>query len=195
MPVALRGHLNQRHVGRAVYAARQMPAEFSFDHVFTAQSPTAVITAYFDPGHLAVQDKVAELIDRTVVEDQDDGQTRRTTWHVRAAKPLPFYVRAFVSGGRLAFRESMVWHRGQNVVELVVTPEILGGRVRLEAKYTLAQVGDHQVKRTYAGTVTADLKLIGGKVEKAVLSEFESGIGAMAKVTQDWLRDHPTGAA
>lgn len=172
-----------------------MAVPFAFDHVFSARSPAAVIAAYFEPGHLAAQDAIAGLVERRVVEDQDDGAVRRCTWHVRHAKPLPFFVRAFVSGGRLALAETMTWYRAEDRVELLVVPEILGGRVKIAATYRLAQVGEGRVSRHYAGAITAELSLVGGKVEKSIYAEFEAGMPQMAKCTQDWLTAHPDGVA
>ena len=61
--------------------------EFSYETVFDASSRTNVLAAYFDPDHLAAQDRVAELCDRTVVESHEDDGTRSCTWRVRAQRP------------------------------------------------------------------------------------------------------------
>ncbi len=172
-----------------------MATEFSYEHVFRATSPTAVIASYFEPGHLAAQDKVAELVERAVIEDVDDGAIRRAAWHVRAAKPLPLFVRPFVSGGRLAYREEMTWRRADDAVDLTVTPELLGGRVSITAVYQLTRVGEMQVKRRYAGSINVKISLVSGKVERGILAEFEKSMAAMAQVTQTWLEAHPTGVA
>jgi hypothetical protein len=88
----------------------------------------------------------------------------------------------------------MTWRRADDTVELVVAPEILGGRVSLTATYQLTKLGEHQVKRRYAGAITANLSLVGGKVERGILAEFEKSMAMMAQCTQTWLDAHPTGA-
>src|SRR6188768_2780543 len=115
-----------------------MATEFSFENVFLAPSVEVVLAAYFDPDHLAMQDVKAELGSRTVVETHDDDATHRTSWRVAHQKPLPLFVRPFVSGGRLQYLETMTWRRRDNAIDLVVTPEILGGRVSITAVYQLA---------------------------------------------------------
>jgi hypothetical protein len=170
------------HVGRA-----RMPTEFSFEHVFRAPSTAAVLAAYFDPDHLATQDRQAELTERVVVETHDDGATLETSWRVAHARPLPLFVRPFVTGGRLRYLETMTWRRADDAIDLVVTPEVLGGRVTIAAVYELAQIGDGQIRRRYRGTVTADIRLLSSKIERAILAKFDETMPAMTACTQGWL--------
>jgi hypothetical protein len=81
----------------------------------------------------------------------------------------------------------MTWRKADNAIDLVVIPQILNGRVKIEALYQLSDAGDKQVRRKYAGTVTVDIRLLSGKIEKGILSAFENGMPAMTKCTQDWL--------
>ncbi len=168
-----------------------MPTEFSFDHVFRAASPATIYNAYFDPDHLATQDKLAELGDRVIVEDQDDGNVRKTSWRVTSLKQLPLIARPFVDGGKLVYIEQMTLRRDANEVDLVVTPQILSGRVTLTAVYQLTQAGENQVKRRYKGSVNVGIKLVSGKIEKGIVAELEKAMPMMADCTQRWLDSRP----
>ena len=168
-----------------------MPTEFSFDHVFRAASPATIFNAYFDPDHLTTQDKLAELGDRVIVEDQDDGKVRKTSWRVTSLKQLPLIARPFVDGGKLVYLESMTWRRDANETDLVVTPQILNGRVTLNATYQLTQVGENQIKRRYKGSVNVNIRLLSGKIEKGIVSELEKAMPMMADCTQRWLDARP----
>lgn len=170
-----------------------MPTEFSYEHVFRAPSTVTILAAYFDPDHLATQDKLAELVDRTVTENHEDEAIRKTTWKVTAAKPLPVFVRPFVKGGRLAYFEAMTWRKKDDACDLTVTPDILNGRVSISATYRLAKIGDNQIRRTYAGKVTANITLLSGKIERGIVAEFEKSMAMMANCTQGWLDTHPAG--
>jgi hypothetical protein len=64
---------------------------------------------------------------------------------------------------------------------------VLGGRVSIDAIYSLTKAGEGQVKRRYAGKVTVDVRLVSGKIERAIVSEIEAGMPMMTKCTQDWL--------
>ena len=164
-----------------------MPTSFSFEHVFRAASPAVIFNAYFDADHLATQDKLAELGDRTIVSDEDTPARRTTSWRVTSQKPLPAIARPFVEGGRLSYVEQMIWRRAEDEVDLVVTPQILGGRVTLTAVYQLTRVGEAQFLRRYAGSVNVNIRLVGGKIEKGILAELEKAMPMMAACTQGWL--------
>jgi hypothetical protein len=164
-----------------------MPTQFKFENVFRAPSVADVLAAYFNPDHLATQDKLAELVDRVVVEQVDGPETLKTTWKVGSARSLPVFVRPFVSGGRLTYLETMTWRRADNAIDLSVVPQILKGRVSVEAVYQLSQAGEGQVLRRYGGTVTVGIALLSGTIEKGILSAFEKEMPVMTKCTQDWL--------
>lgn len=161
--------------------------EFCFEHVFRAPSVAAVLAAYFDPDHLATQDAVAELVDRTVVETEDDGARLRTSWRVAAKQALPLFMRPFATGGRLRYLETMTWRRADDAIDLIVRPEVLGGRVQIAAEYKLTQAGEGQVHRRYAGTISVDIRLVSGKIERAIAEKMEQSMPAMAACTQGWL--------
>jgi hypothetical protein len=146
-----------------------------------------VLESYFEPDHLAAQDVLADLADRTVVADEDDGAVRRTTWRVTAKKPVPLFARPFVPGGKLQYLESMTLRRADSQIDLAVVPQILKGRVHLDAVYDLADVGPGQVRRRYKGSITAAIPLLSGRIEKGVLAEIRAQMPVMSDCTQRWL--------
>lgn len=169
-----------------------MATELSYEDVFRAPSVTAAIAAYFDDEHNAAQDRLAELGERTVTEDQDTETTRKTTWRVVALKPLPGFVRPFVQGGRLTYVETLTWRKADNEMDLIILPQIMSGRVSVTAHYQLAQIGENQVRRRYKSTISVGIPLLSGKIERAIAAEIDKGMPAMTKVTHDWLaRRHP----
>lgn len=164
-----------------------MPTPFDFSFVFRAPSTETVLRAYFDADHLAMQDKVAELVERTVVEAHEDDATKTMTWSVRSTRSLPFFVKPFVEGGRLTFKEYQRWRKADDEVDMSVTPQIMGGRFQIAGKYKLTKIGEGQVQRQYVGTITAAMSLASGKIERGILEEFTKGVPAMAECTQKWL--------
>ena len=164
-----------------------MTTQFAFESVFRAPSTETVLASYFNPDHLATQDALAELTDRVVVESQDTGPTLRTVWRVAHAKPLPVYVRPFVTGGRLRYLESMTWRRADDAIDLTVQPEILGGRVTIEAVYRLSKIGEGQILRRFAGGVTVNIRLLSGRIERGIVEKFEESMALMTSCTQGWL--------
>lgn len=161
--------------------------EFRYEHVFRAASPAAVIAAYFDPDHLATQDEVAELADRTVIDSADTGTELRMVWRVTSKQALPVFVRPFIEGGRLRYVETMTWRRAADAIDLVIVPEVPGNRVRIAAEYLLSQAGPGQVLRRYTGTITAQVPLIAAKLERAIADKVAESMPAMTACTQGWL--------
>jgi hypothetical protein len=179
-------------VGLPVCPARtsqgvHMGTQFKFDNVYRAPSVAEVLKAYWDPDHLATQDKLANLCDREVVEDLEVDGTRKTTWKVASTRTLPMIVKPFVSNGRLTFLEIMTVKHGEHLIEAKVQPQILNGRVHIDSTYKLSQVGEGQVLRTYAGTIHANITLLSGRIEKGILEAFDKEMPTMTKCTQDWL--------
>jgi len=164
-----------------------MPTAFSYEHVFRAPSTTRVLAAYFDADHLATQDKLAELGDRTVTENAETDAIRTCTWRVQSLKPLPMFVRPFVQGGRLSYLEQMTWRKADDAIDLVVTPEILGGRVSITAIYELTKIGDGQIRRKYSGQISVNVRLLSGRIERGVRDKFDESMQMMTDCTQGWL--------
>lgn len=163
-----------------------MGTAFKFEHIYRAPSVAALFKAYWDPDHNASQDKLSQLTDRTVVEDTTVDGCRKTVWKVASTRPIPMIAKPFVEHGRLTFLETMI-QRSESLIESSVVPQILKGRVHIDSTYKLELIGDNQVRRTYSGSVTAGIMLIGGKIERGVLDEFDKEMPTMAKCTQDWL--------
>jgi hypothetical protein len=86
-----------------------MPTEFRFEHSFEAASPADILAAYFDDGHLAAQDAVAGMRDRSVVESRDDGAVWTCAWKVASTRALPSIVKPFV-GVTWALRRGAEWY-------------------------------------------------------------------------------------
>ena len=170
-----------------------MPTEFRFEHTFEAASPADIIAAYFDDGHLAAQDAVAGMRDRSVVESRDDGKVWTCAWKVASTRALPSIVRPFVQGGQLTYLETMTWHRPEDRAALTVAPQLLGGRVELSGSYVFEQRGDRKIVRRYAGAVSANVPLLSGKIERTILSEFEQQVPVLAACTQRWLDERARG--
>lgn len=166
-----------------------MSTEFSFENVFSVPSVKTILAAYFDPDHLATQDKVADLVDRTVVESREDDATKFMSWNVWSLRPLPGFVKALVDGGRLKYVEAMTWRKADNEIDMTILPQIAGGRVKIAAVYALADVGSGQVRRRYRGSITVNVPLLSGKIERAILAEIEQGMPAMTRCTQAWLNE------
>lgn len=163
-----------------------MPTTFSFEHVFRAPSPAALIDAYFDAEHNAAQDRIAHL-ERVTVEEHATSDARMVVWRVTSLAPVPVIGRPFVAGGRLQFLETCAWRRGDDHVDTSIVPQVLGGRVQISGAYRLTSLGEDRIRRIFDGTIAVQLPLVAGKLERAIREMFAEQVPILADVTQAWL--------
>lgn len=159
---------------------------FHFEFLFRARDPDAVFSIYFDPEHQVEQDRRAEVSKREVLEDKDEGDVRRRTARVYPRRQLPAVIRPFLKGD-LSYDESIVWHKRDHRIEFDIRPRLLDGKAQILATYRLAQRGPGQVHRLYDGQVTVSVRLIGGRVEKAIVEDLERSLTLTAGCTQEYL--------
>jgi hypothetical protein len=150
---------------------------FCFDHVFRAGSPEDLVASFFDDGCQAEQDRVLGIVERTVLE-RGDG---RRVCRVVPNRTLPLI------GGALHYVES-VTRRGDDLA-IEIRPSV--GRVVLTATYQLEQVGHQAIRRRYAGAVSVNIALIGGRLERGIVEELGRSLPAAAASTQAWLDGDP----
>jgi hypothetical protein len=161
-------------------------ASFRTEHVFRAPSVAAVFDAYFDAEHQAEQDRLAQLVERTVLERDDDGDELRMVSRVVPERQYPVFMRPLVSGP-LSYTETLVWRRRDNEIETEIRPSLLNQRMRIVTRYRLTARAAGEVHRVFEGDVTVELALVGGRVAKWTAAEIERSAAASASCTQAWL--------
>jgi hypothetical protein len=159
---------------------------FHFEYLFRARDPDAVFTVYFDPEHQAEQDRRVEVMKRETVEDTDGAATRRRVCRVSPRRQLPAVVRPFIKGD-LSYDETIVWHKATHRIEFDIRPNILDGKAQILATYQLHPGTPGQVRRTYDGRATVEVRLIGGRIEKAIIEDLERSLTVTAGCTQEYL--------
>ncbi len=159
---------------------------FSYEHTFQAPSVDALLRAFTDPTHVAAQDATNEVASRTVVERIDDEKRYRQECRIATKRELPAFVRKLAGGG-LAYTEIVAWTKGTDAITIDIRPDVMGGRSRIEVTCRIVPVADGQVKRIYAGTASVDVALIGGRIEKSIVTEIGKTLDKAAVTTQRWL--------
>jgi hypothetical protein len=167
-----------------------MATQFCFDHVFRAPSMAAVFAAYFDPTQLLLQDQQLDIVERQVQELVDSPDTLRRTCRVVPRRQLPAVVRPFVQGP-LHYIETAVWRKHDHEIDVSIWPSLLRrssqGKPTITALYRLSQRSDGSIHRRYTGTVSVDLALLSGRIERGIVAEFERSAPLAAAATQAFL--------
>ena len=159
---------------------------FCFEHVFRAPSPAAVFGVYWDPAHVAEQDKRVDIVERAVLELADAPDELRRVCRVVPRRQLPVFVRPFVSGP-LHYIETVRWRKPADEIDFEIRPSILKGRALIAARYHLTCRAEGRVHRRYEGSVSVDVALVATRIERGIVAEFERSMPVAAGVTQEWL--------
>ena len=150
----------------------------------------AVEAALLDPAfleRLATLPKLGrpELLDQQVAGDI---VTQRVRYAF--AGELSPAVTAVVDPKRLTWVEESTTDRRTHRTEFVIHPDHYGSRLRCSGTFTLQEAGD-EVLRVAEGELKVSFPLVGGKVERAIVSGLEEHAELEARVLREWL----TGAA
>ncbi|MEZ4368688.1 MAG: DUF2505 domain-containing protein [Kofleriaceae bacterium] len=159
---------------------------FQFEHLFRAPSVAAVFAVYTDRAHTADQDREVDIAEREFLEFVDEPTRFRRVSRVVPRRQLPAFVRPFLSGG-LSFVETVDWDKAGDTISIEIRPSILGGRAQIHSTYRLVQDGPGAVRRIYAGSVEVDVRLVGGRIERAIVDDLGASMPVSAAVTQAWL--------
>ena len=159
---------------------------FRFEHLYRAPSPAAIFAFYFDAEHVAEQDRLTEVARRELLAHVETDTEVRRECRVFPRRQLPAIVRPVV-GPDLSFEETVVWTKAADRVDMDIRPRVLGGRAQIRAVYTLTQAGAGQVRRVYEGEATVDVKLIGGRIERAIVEDLGKSLALTAACTQAYL--------
>ena len=159
---------------------------FRFEHVYRAASPAAVFATFFDPLHAAEEDRRAGVAARELLEmaDRPDELIRKA--RVWPKRTIPAVLRPIV-GSDISYDETLTWHKALDRVDYDIRPRLLSGRIKIAATYQLTQVEPGKVKRVYEGTVSADLRLIGGRVERGIIDDMTKSLVITAACTQEGI--------
>ena len=163
-----------------------MATKFHFEHRFRAPSTAAVFAAYFDDAHRDEQDRAVDVARREILSDDDTATTRRRVSKVWPRRQLPAVVRAMMKGD-LSYDETIVWVKAADRIDFDIRPTLLDGRARIDAAYQLRVDGPGAIVRTDHGEVAVDVKLVGGRVERAIIADLERSLTTAAAVTQTYL--------
>jgi len=153
---------------------------FCFEHEFRAGSTDEVFAAYFDEVHQVEQDRVLDITSREVLERSE----LRRVCRIVPRRQLPALVKPFVSGP-LHYVESVTLCRDRGELVIEIRPSL--GRVQISATYRLEQVGPRAIRRRYAGAVSVNIALVGGRIEQGLVDELGRSLPRAAACTQAWL--------
>lgn len=162
---------------------------FSVDQEFAAPL-AAVERALLDPAFLARLSELPKLGGAELVSSSADGPVVSQQVRYRFTGELAPAVTAVVDPGRLTWVEHMTFDRRRHRGEHRIVPEHYGGRLRCTYTTQLLEAGAG-TRRLTEGELRVRFPLVGGRVERAIVSGLVEHAELEAEVLSRWLHDGP----
>jgi hypothetical protein len=157
--------------------------EFCFEHDFRAPSVASIFEAYFG---LTPEEDIRLEVTREILELDDAPERLRRVSRVRPKRQVPAVLRPFVDGD-LSFTERVEWIKARDLIETRIEPSLWNGKVEITGEYRVAAREDGVVRRTFEGHVSVQVRLVGRRIERAIVEDLGRSMAQAAQVTQAWL--------
>ncbi len=151
-------------------------------------APSAVGEALVDERFIAATVDLPKVGGAELLDQRRDGTTVHQRIRYRFTGELSSAVTRVVDRDRLTWVDEsdhdLAGHRSQHTI----VPD--NYRDRLQASYSIIlepDGGDSQTRRVVSGTVKVRMPLVGGRVEKAIVSGLEEYATAEAQLLARWL--------
>lgn len=151
----------------------------------------AVEDALLDPAFLDRLASLPKLGRPELLDQQVDGDRVRQRVRYAFAGDLSPAVTAVVDPERLTWVEDVTLDRRTHRSEFTIVPDHYGSRLRCSGTFTLTDDPDDPggpgVLRVAEGELKVSFPLVGGKVERAIVSGIEEHAAREAEVLREWL--------
>lgn len=132
----------------------------------------AVEDALIDPAYLRRLSELPKLGQPELLDRSEDGHLVLMSVRYRFVGEVSSAVRAVVDPARLGWIEESTLDRRTHVTTWTIVPDHYGGLLRCGGTYTLSEEGEATL-RTADAEIKVSVPLVGGKVERAIVSGLE----------------------
>lgn len=155
-------------------------------HRLTAAAPE-VIAALVDPAFLTSLDDLPTLAAPEVLEHRAEGAQIHVAVRLRFRGHLPPAVTAVLDPRRLSWVEHLRWDPASGHATVRVVPDHYANRLRSDATLDVAADGERGSTFRRAGRVKVSYPIVGGQVERAIVSGLKENVAAQAAALDRWL--------
>ena len=149
-------------------------------------TPEAVVSVLFDTDFVAARSSLPKLGDAELLESTRDGSTGRQRIRLRFTAPLSSAVTAVIDPARLTWVDDATYDLAAHTAEHTIFPDNYADRLSCSYRARLEAV-DGGTRRVLDGMVKVRMPLVGGKVERAIVSGLEEHAAAEAAVIDEFL--------
>lgn len=144
-----------------------------------------------DPSFLARLAELPKLGDPEVLDQRTEGDLVHQRVRYRFAGALSPAVTAVVDPAKLVWVEETTYDRAATSATFRIRPDHYADRLSAGGSYRFTTTGPRSCTRIADGELTVRFPLVGGKVERAIVSGIEDHIGHEADLVRRWLEERP----
>jgi hypothetical protein len=156
-----------------------------------AAPPGSVAAAYADPDFYSTLVDLPNLGTPEVLSHQVDGDAVQLRIRYRLVRDLSAAVRAVVDPKKLTWVEVSTHRVQDREVTFHVEPDNYADRFQGSGSYAFDASGDGDgTVRHGTGNVTIRMRLIGGRVEQAIVAELQAHLAEEVPFVERWVAQH-----
>jgi hypothetical protein len=125
---------------------------------------------------------------RELKRETKDGLLHRVVEAVPPVGDVPAALKAVIGQGA-GYEERGVLDRQKKSYRIEVVPNRLADKIEVRLELTTTPVGPKQCKRSVRGTVSAKIMMVGGLLEKKLVSDLEKSYTKSVDYTNRFVRD------
>ena len=149
-------------------------------------SPDAVQSVLFDAEFVAARSTLPKLGDAQLIESSRDGTTGRQRIRLRFTAPLASAVTAVIDPSKLTWIDDATYDLAAHTAAHEIVPDNYADRLSC-SYFARLDATDDGTRRSLEGLVKVRMPLVGGKVERAIVSGLEEHADAEAVLLNEFL--------
>lgn len=148
-----------------------------------------VLDAFTDPGFLASLVELPELGSPELLDQQREGNLVRQQVRYLFRGELSSAVRRVLDPNRLTWVDERTYDLSAATATFRIVPDHYAGKLRCEGTEVFVAVpgADDRTRRHIDGELTVRYPVVGGKVERAIVSGLQEHLAEEAAVLGAWL--------
>ena len=160
---------------------------FHLDQIFRAPADD-VARAYADPALYELLGRLPKLGRPEVLERREDGDVVHLQVRYRFTGDLSAAVRRVLDPERLTWVEHATHDLARREVDFRLVPDHYGDKLRSSGRYHFEEQGD-VTRRVAEGEVAVRVPIVGGSVERAIVSGLREHLSEETGVVERFLSD------
>jgi hypothetical protein len=164
---------------------------FRIEQRFDGSLP-AVEDALVDPRFLERLGELPKLGRPTLLRREEEGGLVHQSVHYEFTGDLNAAVRRVVDPRRLTWVEESTLDRATHRTTWRIVPDHYGSLLRCSGSFQLEAIDDERTRRVADAEIKVTVPLVGGKVERAIVSGLEEHAELERAVTNEWLAANGT---